>query len=101
MGDAVNVAARLQAAAAAGGILVGERTQRLSARGVVYRELEPLALKGKARARRGMGSARGRRAGRTRAGSRAATPLVGREEELARLESAVRTRGQRRTRRTS
>ena len=48
LGDAVNVAARLQSAAPVGGILVGERTQRLSAQVVGYRELEPLDLKGKA-----------------------------------------------------
>ena len=47
LGDAVNVAARLQAAAPVGGILVGERTQRLTAQAVVYRTLEPLSLKGK------------------------------------------------------
>src|SRR5438874_7956914 len=48
VGDTVNVAARLQAAAPAGGILVGERTQRASEAAVRYEELPPLQLKGKA-----------------------------------------------------
>jgi predicted ATPase/class 3 adenylate cyclase len=48
VGDTVNVAARLQAAARVGGILVGERTQRSSALAVLFRELGPLRLKGKA-----------------------------------------------------
>src|SRR6202165_4166526 len=48
LGDAVNVAARLQAASPVGGIVVGERTQRSSASVFAYRELEPLSLKGKA-----------------------------------------------------
>ncbi len=48
VGDAVNVASRLQSVAAVGSILVGERTRRASASAVVFRELEPLTLKGKA-----------------------------------------------------
>jgi class 3 adenylate cyclase/tetratricopeptide (TPR) repeat protein len=48
VGDAVNVAARLQAEAPRGGILVGERTRRLSDSAVRYKELAPLELKGKA-----------------------------------------------------
>src|SRR5581483_6201110 len=47
VGDAVNVAARLQAAAPVGGVLVGERTRRLSAGEIVYEAIEPLTLKGK------------------------------------------------------
>jgi class 3 adenylate cyclase/tetratricopeptide (TPR) repeat protein len=46
-GDVVNTAARLQAAAAVNGILVGERTFRAT-RGVIdYREVSPVAAKGK------------------------------------------------------
>ena len=46
-GDAVNVAARLEAAAPPGGVVVGQLTQELTQRAIVYEELEPLALKGK------------------------------------------------------
>src|SRR5207247_1507888 len=47
VGDTVNVAARLQAAAERGTVTVGERTMRATARAIEYRELQPLALKGK------------------------------------------------------
>ena len=46
-GDAVNVAARLEQAAAPGEILIGEQTQRLLDRRVAVERVEPLALKGK------------------------------------------------------
>jgi class 3 adenylate cyclase len=48
-GDAVNVAARLEQAAAAGEILLGEETARLVHGTVRLEPVEPLALKGKAR----------------------------------------------------
>jgi class 3 adenylate cyclase/tetratricopeptide (TPR) repeat protein len=48
MGDAVNVAARLQAAAPLGGVLVGPETAAASARAIGYEPVEPLTLKGKA-----------------------------------------------------
>jgi class 3 adenylate cyclase/tetratricopeptide (TPR) repeat protein len=86
-GDAVNVAARLQAAAPAGGILVGERTQRLSAGGVAYRELEPLTLRGKAEPVSTWEALEVREAGRSATGDAPSTPLVGRGEEISRLES--------------
>jgi len=47
-GDVVNTAARLQAAAPAGGILVGEATQRATQQLIDYREAEPVVAKGKA-----------------------------------------------------
>jgi len=47
MGDAVNTAARLQAAAAPATVLVGEDTQAASARAIVYQALEPIVVKGK------------------------------------------------------
>src|SRR5947207_2334535 len=46
IGDAVNVAARLQSAARPGTVIVGERTQRATAGAIDYAELEPLSLKG-------------------------------------------------------
>ena len=48
IGDTVNVAARLQAAAQPGTVTVGERSFRATRDAVAYRELEPLTLKGKA-----------------------------------------------------
>ena len=47
-GDAVNVAARLEQAAHAGQVLLGEPTLRLVRGGVEVEALEPLSLKGKA-----------------------------------------------------
>lgn len=88
LGDAVNVAARLQAAAPVGGILVGERTQRLSAHVVAYRELEPLTLKGKAEPVAAWEAVEVRGVGRPVSRHTPSTPLVGREEELSLLEGA-------------
>jgi class 3 adenylate cyclase/tetratricopeptide (TPR) repeat protein len=48
IGDAVNVAARLEQAAEPGEILLGEATHRLVAAAVEVERLEPLSLKGKA-----------------------------------------------------
>ncbi len=47
MGDAVNTAARLQAAAAPGGVLVGEETRAASAQAIAYETVEPVLAKGK------------------------------------------------------
>jgi len=47
IGDAVNVAARLQSAARPGTVTVGERTYRTTCEAFEYTELEPLLLKGK------------------------------------------------------
>lgn len=47
IGDAVNVASRLQGAAPVGSILVGDRTRRLSAGVASYRHVGPLTLQGK------------------------------------------------------
>jgi class 3 adenylate cyclase/tetratricopeptide (TPR) repeat protein len=46
-GDAVNVAARLEQAAAAGDVLIGDATRALVRDAVVVEPVEPLALKGK------------------------------------------------------
>ena len=47
-GDAVNVAARLQAAAPPGGVAVGALTHELTAGAIEYDELPPVSAKGKA-----------------------------------------------------
>jgi class 3 adenylate cyclase len=84
-GDPVNVAARLEQAAASGEVLIGEPTYRLVRDAVEVKEMEPLELKGKSEpvpayrlvgvAAEAPGSAR-----------RFDLPLIGREDELAELE---------------
>src|SRR6185503_7736349 len=88
IGDTVNVAARLQAAGRPGTVTVGERTYRATSDEVNYRTLDPLHLKGKAQPVPAweavcLGSAQPTR----RARARAATPLVGRDDELSLMES--------------
>ncbi|HTY97916.1 MAG TPA: adenylate/guanylate cyclase domain-containing protein [Solirubrobacteraceae bacterium] len=86
LGDAVNVAARLQSAAPVGGTLVGERTHRLTAKAIDYRELEPLELKGKAeRVSAWEAVGIGADEGGSAQALRSSAPLIGRDEELARL----------------
>jgi class 3 adenylate cyclase len=86
-GDAVNVAARLQQAAAPGEILFGEWTRRLARDAVVAAPVEPLTVKGKAQrvaASRLLSLAGGAPAFERRLES----PLVGRERELGLLRQA-------------
>ena len=88
IGDTVNVAARLQAAGRPGTVTVGERTYRATAHEVGYRTLEPLHLKGKTQpvpAWEAVGLVAAQPTRRIRA--RAATPLVGRDDELSLMES--------------
>ena len=84
-GDAVNTAARLQAAAPSGGVTVGALTHELTSRAIVYEELPPVVAKGKAEpvaAWRALAT-RARRGIDVRSGQ--LTPLVGREIEVAYL----------------
>jgi predicted ATPase/class 3 adenylate cyclase len=86
-GDAVNVAQRLEAAAAAGEILIGDSTYRLARDAVRAEPLEPLAVKGKeelVRAHRLLAVLPGLLSHARRFDS----PMVGRERELALLEDA-------------
>ena len=80
MGDPVNVAARLQAAARPGSVTVGEITHRLTRDAIEYDELEPLELKGKSEPVPAWEAVRVTVATPTRI-ARAATPLIGREDE--------------------
>jgi class 3 adenylate cyclase len=83
-GDAVNVAARLEQAAAPGEILLGEETLALVRNAVTAEPLEPLELKGKAdavRAYRLVELAQ-------EVDRRHDLPLVGRERDLNRLKDA-------------
>jgi class 3 adenylate cyclase/tetratricopeptide (TPR) repeat protein len=89
-GDTVNVAARLQAAAEPGALIVGELTALAVADAVELEQLEPLQLKGKAepvRASRVTGLYPMRSRERALGLIRAAT--VGREEEVALLRGLV------------
>ena len=89
-GDAVNVAARLEQAAGADEILIGEQTYQLVRDAVRVEPVEPLALKGKSRPVPAFrlievvpdapGVAR-----------RLDSPIVGRERELALLEATFET----------
>ncbi len=87
LGDAVNVAARLQAAAPVGGILVGERTQRLSAGAVAYRDPLPLTLKGKAKPVAAFEAIELIERGSVAQRDAPPTPIVGRDTELSQLEA--------------
>lgn len=83
MGDVVNVAARLQAIARAGGVVVGQETVRSSASAIVYEELGEIELKGRAEKVLAWEAVS---AGRTRRpGPAEDLRLVGRKDELAQL----------------
>ncbi len=89
-GDVVNVASRLQGLAPTGGVVVGELTHRATRGPIEYEELEPVRVKGKEGAIpvwRVVG-ARSRFGVDIEAGT--ATPLVGREHELALLQELYR-----------
>ena len=88
LGDVVNTAARIQSAAPVDGVLVGLSTFRASESAFEWEALEPIAAKGK---KEPVAVWRAL-APRARLGSRTvrllATPLVGRERELAILRQA-------------
>src|SRR4051812_1092092 len=88
-GDVVNTAARLQAAAPVGGVLVGDATYRATRDAFEYREAEPVQAKGKSEpvpAWEAMETISHLGVDRS-ATSR--TPLVGRERELELLVSLL------------
>jgi class 3 adenylate cyclase len=85
IGDAANVAARLQTAAAPGTIVVGESTARRLAHRFVLESLGEIRVKGREQA-----VSAWRLAGRLAdARAHAPTPLVGREDEAARLRATL------------
>jgi class 3 adenylate cyclase/tetratricopeptide (TPR) repeat protein len=88
MGDAVNVAARLQAAGRPESVTVGGSTYRASKEAISYERLEPLTLKGKEEPVPAW-EATGVLAEPRRGPARAQTPLIGREEEAGLLASLV------------
>ncbi|HWD44251.1 MAG TPA: adenylate/guanylate cyclase domain-containing protein [Actinomycetota bacterium] len=90
VGDVVNTAARLQGVAPVNGVVVGEATWRATRTLFAYEQLAPVQVKGKtepvpifrvlgARSRPGVDVA-----------ERPATPLVGRDQELATLQRCYR-----------
>ncbi len=87
-GDTVNVAARLEQAAGAGEILIGDLTYRLVRGAVTVEPMAPLTLKGKAEpvpAYR-LTAVSDRSEGFER---RSDAPMVGREDEMAELREAL------------
>ena len=87
IGDAVNVASRLQSAARPGSVTVGQTTHR-STRGLIeYDELEPLTLKGKAEPVPAWEAVRLLVSGTAARGARGGAPLIGREDESSLLVS--------------
>jgi class 3 adenylate cyclase len=86
-GDAVNVAARLEQAAAPGEVLLGEDTLRLTRDAVDVEPVEPLSLKGKAAPVRAYRLLAVR--GDDGVARAPAAPMVGRVTELRRLRDAL------------
>jgi class 3 adenylate cyclase/tetratricopeptide (TPR) repeat protein len=83
-GEAVALAQRLEAAASPGEILLGEKTYRLVRDAVLVEPLEPLELKGRSKpvkAWRLLGVV----AGAPAVARRLDSPMIGRQDELARL----------------
>ncbi|HML00574.1 MAG TPA: adenylate/guanylate cyclase domain-containing protein, partial [Acidimicrobiales bacterium] len=87
IGDTVNVAARLEKAAAPGEVLCGRLTVELAGARVEFDERQPVLLKGKSEPVEVWAARRLRRAGDGR-GERPA--LVGRQEELGFLDTELR-----------
>ena len=84
VGDVVNTAARLQAAAPVNGVLVGEQTFRATRHAIEYREAEPVAAKGKREPQTVWEAVRALSAPGVDL-SRHLSPFIGRERELAAL----------------
>jgi class 3 adenylate cyclase/predicted ATPase len=91
-GDTVNVAARLQAAAAPGTVLLGQTTALSTAAAIELEPIEPTLLKGKARPVRSWVAVRPRpEPSRDHAVGLLRTKAVGRDRELAILAGALET----------
>jgi class 3 adenylate cyclase/tetratricopeptide (TPR) repeat protein len=86
-GDVVNTAARLQTSAPVGGIVVGESTYRATSDVFEYEPLEPVAVKGKAEALPLWHALAPRRRIGVDVEPIVRTPLIGRDDDLALLQS--------------
>ncbi len=82
-GDVINTASRMQGAAPTNGVLVGEETYRATRGLIVYREVEPLVVKGKREPVRAWRAV----AAKASPGERAVSnvPMLGRIHEIATL----------------
>ena len=89
MGDTVNIASRLQSAAAPGEIYVTQATFRLTNREFTFREVGPIEIKG--RAQPVLAYALTGERTTPRAAAVASAPLVGRWMELSRLDLAYQS----------
>ena len=87
-GDVVNTASRLQGAASAGSIVVGESTYLATRHAVQYRQLEPVSAKGKAKPIPVWTPLSIRRLA-TISDRPAETPFVGRQLELTLVEQTI------------
>ncbi|HET7700033.1 MAG TPA: adenylate/guanylate cyclase domain-containing protein [Candidatus Limnocylindria bacterium] len=85
VGDAVNTAQRLEAAAPLGQVIVSETTRRLALHAFEFERLDPVQLKGKATAVAAYRVVRRR----DEEIEPDASPLVGREREIARLRAIL------------
>ena len=94
-GDAVNVAARLQQAAAPGETLIGDLTRRLVAGAVEAEPLEPLAVRGKSEPLHGVAPGRGARRAARHGGPRRCTAATRSCEPCARRSSGSSTSARR------
>ncbi len=90
IGDAVNVAARLEKAAAPGEVLCGRLTVELARRRVEFEERQAVVLKGKRQPVEVWAALRLRRGSEATAPAADRTPMVGRQEELAFLDNQAR-----------
>jgi class 3 adenylate cyclase/tetratricopeptide (TPR) repeat protein len=88
-GDVVNTAARLQAAAPIGGILVGEQTYRATWRTIDLRSVSDVVAKGKERPVRAWEAVQARSRYGVDLTERPVGPFVGRVRELALLETTL------------
>ncbi len=93
MGDAVNIAARMEAAAEPGTVLITEATRRLVTRAFETRALDPIVVKGKlkpVKAYRLIRLVPSPETGGTGRPGEPHLPFVGREPELATLRGTIR-----------
>ena len=86
LGSPVNLSARLMGRAPAGGVMVSDEVRRAAGPDFEFGDVELLDLKGRARP-----TPAARLLGRAAGAVRGLTPLVGRHEELGRLQEALRS----------